>query len=510
MKKISLSLLAALTLGFASCDMEKTPYNAISENEALTSVTDFKNMRVGLYSALRGLNSGGNLIAPEIQCDNFNAVVGFSNTYGDMYRWQFTSTSGDVGGAYSGYQGLIGRANFILSNQGQLDWSVLETAADTALVKKVIGEAYFVRAYSIYQLAQFYCAAYDASTAKNADSGVSYNLAYNPTSDASKYPGRFTLEETYAQIASDLAEAKKGIDVKGESGSAYITNDVITAFEARVALSKKDYAAAAAKAVEVIESGNYTLCASADELVDMWHNDGGAEAIWQIPVPSKDELPGQNGRYYLPYQEGSVPDYLPTLDFVKLFIPTDPAQKDNRVAAYFSATTLNTTSGASGSAYLFNKFTDHSGLWEAMGKVEASRFTSEPKVIRIAEMYLIAAEGYAMSNKLPEASKYLNDLKATRISDYTKTEFASTNALMQELKNERRRELAGEGFRLFDLKRWGEGVVRGESQNIDFCLFPGSNITTNLKKNANDSHMVWPIPQHEIDANPQVKQNPGY
>lgn len=510
MKKITLSLLAALTIGVASCDMNTVPYDAINDNEALTSITDFKNMRVGLYDALRGLTSGGNLVSTEIQCDNFNAVVGFSNTYGEMYRWQFTASSGDVSGAYGGYQILIGRANFILTNKNQLDMSILETPEDSALIDKIIGEAYFVRAYSLFQLTQFYCAAYDKATASEPNTGVAYNLTFSPTSDPSKYPGRATLEETYAQIASDIAEAKKGIHEKGQACSAYITTDLITALEARVALSKKDYATAAIKAVEVINSGNYALCANADELVEMWHNDGNAEAIWQIPVPSKEELPSQNGRHYLPYSDGSVPDYLPTLDFVKLFIPSEPNQSDNRIAAYFTLGELATTSGASGKAYMFNKFTDESGLWEAMGKIESARFTSEPKPFRIAEMYLIAAEAYAMSNKVPEGAKYLNELKKKRIAGYVDTEFPSANALMQELKNERRRELAGEGFRLFDLKRWGEGVVRGEAQNLDFCLFPGSNVTTNMKRSANDNRMTWPIPQHEIDSNPQMVQNPGY
>lgn len=496
--------MAALTLGLASCDMDKVPYNAISENEALTSVTDFKNMRVGLYSSTRGLNSGGYLTLTEIQADNFNAVVGYSNTMGDMYRWQFTANTGDIEGVYAGFQYLIGRANFIITNQNQLDITMLETE-DSAAVKKIISEAHFMRAFAIYQLSQYFCAAYDEATASAPNTGVSYNLVYNPTSDNKKYPGRYTLKETYDQIAKDIEEAKKGITAQGEVASAYITKDVITAFEARVALSKKDYKTAAAKADELIQSHRYALCGSADELVDMWHNDGGAEAIWQIPIPSQNELPGQNGVRFLPYQDGSVPDYIPTEDFISLF-----TTKDNRVMAYFTAKQITTTSGASGAPYMFNKFTDHSGLWEALGKIEAARFTSEPKPFRIAEMYLIAAEAYAMSNQLAPAKDRLNEFKAERYVDYVNTEFPSVNALMMELKNERRRELAGEGFRLFDLKRWGEGVVRGEAQNLDFCLFPGSDITTNLKKNANDPRMTWPIPQGEMDANPQMTQNPGY
>lgn len=504
MKKIAISLLAAFSLGLASCDMDKTPYDAISDAEALKTVVDFKNMRVGLYSSLRGLNSGGYVTMSEFQIDNFNAVVGYSNSYGDMHRWQFNANSGEFSSIYGSFISHIGRANFIISNQAQADTTTFE-AADQVTVKKIIGEAYFVRAFCIFQVAQYFCQAYDPATAKNPNTGVSYSLEYAPTSDASKYPGRYTLEETYAQIAKDIEEAKARINVPGETASAYITNDVITAFEARVALAKKDYATAAAKAKSLIDGGNYALCASADELVDMWHYDGGAEAIWQLPVTSTNELPGQNGDNFLPYNDTSVPDYIPTGEFISLF-----QNNDNRINAYFIADEITTTSGASGYVYEFNKFPDESGLWEAVGKVDAGRFTSEPKVFRIAEMYLIAAEAYAQLNDLQNASKYLNEFKMARYAGHEGTQYSSVSNVMQELKVERRIEFAGEGVRLLDLKRWGEGVKRGEPQNMDFCLFPGSNVTTALSKSASDTRMTWPIPQSEMDANPQMKQNPGY
>ena len=80
MKKTVLSLIAACSLSLVSCDMDLKPYDGIDENQALSSVTDFKNMRVGMYASLRGRVSGGNVTLSEFQADNFNAVVGFSNT----------------------------------------------------------------------------------------------------------------------------------------------------------------------------------------------------------------------------------------------------------------------------------------------------------------------------------------------------------------------------------------------------------------------------------------------
>ena len=82
--------------------------------------------------------------------------------------------------------------------------------------------------------------------------------------------------------------------------------------------------------------------------------------------------------------------------------------------------------------------------------------------------------------------------------------------LLEVIREERQREFLGEGMRLFDLKRWHLGVTRGTPQKEAMCLQPGSATTTGLVKGATDNQIVWPIPQEEVNANPNVVQNPGY
>ena len=108
MKKIYLIALSVLTLGMTSCEMDLKPYNSIPDTEALQSYNDFKNMRVGIYSPLRTVNSGTFLLTSEIMTDNFNAMVGFSNSYGDMYRWQFNPQTSDFETIWADYQIMIG------------------------------------------------------------------------------------------------------------------------------------------------------------------------------------------------------------------------------------------------------------------------------------------------------------------------------------------------------------------------------------------------------------------
>ena len=83
-------------------------------------------------------------------------------------------------------------------------------------------------------------------------------------------------------------------------------------------------------------------------------------------------------------------------------------------------------------------------------------------------------------------------------------------ALMQEIQDERVRELFAEGNRLFDMKRWKIGMKRSSSdaQRDDYLPALG----TDIEKEATDNRWVWPIPKDEMDSNPQLKgqQNPGY
>lgn len=506
MKKTSLFLISVLAFSIVSCDMDTTPYDAIPDTEALTTPTDFANLRVGLYSALRssvGAETFWN--APDIQCDQFHAVDGFSNTQGTMYRWTFDASSG-ISGVYTACQGVISRANFIIDGYNKCDMSnkTLYTDANLANVKQIKGESYFARAYAIFQLVQFYCADYEATNADEPNSGASYRTDYAPSSDQSSYPGRNTLRESFKQINNDLDSAAVYITKAGAPCDIYISADAITAMRARVALAQEDHKTAADAAASLISAGTFTLAADAAEMAELWQQDGGNETILQFAIGSRDELVDPTGEIFQPYQSGSVPDYLPTQNLIDLY-----SDNDVRKTVYFNTLTLTTNKGITGTVYGFNKFVDHTRVYTDFNSYEYARFVIEPKMFRIAEMYLIAAEAYAQQNDIKNATKYLTGLKAKRITGYTAETFANKMELMQELQKEREREMVGEGTRLIDLKRWHLGMKRGVPQQEDLCNLPGP-ATTSLTKSANDYKMVWPIPKHEMDVNPKIKQNPGY
>lgn len=504
MKKIY--LLLALTVGLASsCSMDTDPYGSIAEGEALVSPDDFTSMRNGLYSGFRSCVGGDGFYTPiEVQSDEFHALIGNSNTYGDMYRWDFTPQNGYVTSVYSSYQGEIARANFIIDGYNKTDFSDKNTFDDEGLsiARTAKGDAFFVRAYSIFMLSQYFCADYDKATADDPNSGVSYRLDYAPSSDPATYPARKTLRETFQQVTADLDSAAMYVTAPGEISSMYVTVDAITALRARVALAQDDYAAAANYASSLVDKGTYTLAGSADEIIDMWTNDSGRETILQLTIGSAEQLVSGSGTHYQPVDHDYV-DFVPTQDVINLY-----SDNDNRKKAYFNTLHIVTTTGTSGDIYGFNKFPLETRLYQQAPST-STRSVIEPKVFRIAEMYLIAAEGYAMAGDLTKAAHYLNALESNRINGYQGKNYVSQTDIMNEIKREREREMIGEGTRMFDIKRWHDPLQRGEAQQENLCLNPGEN-TTSLSREAEANKMTWPIPQNEINLTDKIVQNPGY
>ena len=516
MKNIKLLFASALVaFGVTSCDMDKYPYDSLEESTYMTTLNDFANARVGLYSYYRSLTTGGYILTPEIQGDDFHAVAGFSNAYGNQYRWDFQPSDGNIESIWSAYYAHISRANyFIDSYQAAVKGEKGEFSEDDL---KVLGayaaEAYFTRANAYLNLAGYFCEAYNPETA--ADTwGVPLQTTFAPSSDASNYPGRSSLKATYELIMGDIAEAEELVNpslilASSQKAINYISKDVVVALKARAALQMKDYATAVDASTSLIADGKYPLINTVADYKHMWEFDEGSEVMWQIYL-SPDELGSATGTTFRgQYKEDPSlmqMDYVPAQKLVDLYGNTDI-----RFDAFFLPFELTVSTGASGWIYVFNKYPGNPNLYASLNTDQ--HFTNMPKPFRIAEQYLIAAEAYLGLTDLANAGSYLNQLMAARITDFQNASYTDATILMNAIKAERHRELVGEGFRLTDLKRWGEGVKRENAvQNANLVLYPGAETTTALSKAADDNRMVWPLPKSEMDVNPQLKgqQNPGY
>lgn len=125
-------------------------------------------------------------------------------------------------------------------------------------------------------------------------------------------------------------------------------------------------------------------------------------------------------------------------------------------------------------------------------------------MFRLAETYLIAAEALLKTGKPAEALPYINAVRrrAAFVDKQAAMEITVNQLTMEFIMEERARELLGEMFRWFDLKRWGVLVERVKLYNPDGA------------PNIKPYHVLRPIPQNQIDRTAggvaSFPQNPGY
>lgn len=493
-------IVAVVSLSATSC-LDKLPNNAVLEGEAITNVDQAGQAVNGIYAAFRSSNlySGLLTLLPEIQSDLVYAIDGYSNRYGDFWRWDINPTNTSLSAVYGSLYAVVGRSNFVIEQIEKIEDDV--NGDDFATLQAYKGEAHFARALAYSELIKLFCKDYEEATA-DTDLGVVIVKDYT-------YDGpitRSTIRESYdfikeeLDIAADLLAYKfDGVDVPLYSTS-YFTPYVIEALYARVALYTEDYEEALFRASKVIDSDEYLLSntnaysytTSYNNYEYMWQMDNSTEIIWRVGFLPPNSVGGALGTVFLGYSPGVgySPDYVPSREILNLY----DSSNDNRYLAFFQEIQTNTSHGLTwpllikyrgNASYISNFNTYHLNM---------------PKVFRLSEMYLIAAEACARMGDYGNAGNAITELRKARYTSYSSTNVTADN-WEDLILEERARELYMEGFRLNDLKRFKKGFTRVEQSN---SLSPGDKLSIT----ADNPLFVWPIPQHELDLpNSEIQPN---
>lgn len=510
MKKINIIILASALLAgglTTSCNLDREPKSSLDIDRALLTLEDAKAWQAGLKARLRASVNGAHYLAQDIQVDELTATMDYGNNYGAFADWsKFQSgeyTSRDI---YAFHYSTIKNANYVIEYLPKLlETTTTFSATDRSTLEAILGEAYFSRAYSYLNLALRFGKAYTEATA-GTDLSVSIHTKY----DYKAIPPRSTNKEVYELVLADLTEAStKLAGVAGKANSDAITIDAVKALQARTYLYMGKWAEALAKANELIGSSAYALMpAGPANMLAMWQADGTnlKESILQPNVSFPDEGVNTSISAYLAPTAATnsfTPLYLPTKGVYDLF-----EAGDTRKDVYFWAgETLSISGTTFNSVVMVGKWRGNPSL----GSTAHSRWVSvpdgrmRPKLFRIAEQYLIAAEAAFRTGG--DALTPLNALRASR--GLSTLSGISGDALLREIKLERQRELAFEGFRLFDLKRWGENVVRANPQVPTESGQLILDALATVTYNAGDNKFVWPIPHQDVQVGKLV-QNPGY
>lgn len=504
-KIFTIALLSVFILH--SCDLTRIPENTIPRENSLQSLSDAKKWDTGFMAQLRSRVGGYYSYIQDYQADYLNASSEFGNRGGDWHSWlTLTSSSYDAKDIWHAYYVAIKNINEFLKLSENFELTEEKEKVELDTYK---GDAHLLRAFYYSELAIRYGTRYNEASA-GTDLCVPLVLVY----DLADLPSRATNADVYGQIDKDIQAAKGFLKSrKNAPMSRVLTEDAAYALESRVSLTKKDWTKALSASEHLISSGRYPLVApEADSFVDMWRADDSSEDIVQLYVKKTDEEPNTIGLYgYSSTLKANNPDFYPSQGIMDLF-----QDGDFRKPVYFENVILKVGAYDIKDIYVISKYKGN----PEFNTTADPRYIIRPKLFRMGEVYMTAAEAAHMSGNSTKAAQYLN---AIRVSRGLSVSNSTDNVLLQEIKDERTRELAFEGHRLWDLRRWNQSMKRMDPQhstnpisatnsNPIGTAFLSSAISLDLEVPNDNYKWIWPIPYNELTTNVNIKdqQNPGW
>lgn len=439
------------------------PPTAVDPDAALGTPADLQIALRGAYAGLRNVDLYGRTIPVlgDIMADNTYQHALNTNRYTLYNNYSFNSTDGNVAGFWGAAYSVILRANRVIA----------APLASSPSVDQYKGEAYAIRALTYFTLIRYFARPF---TDNPAGLGVPIVLTYDPEYK----PGRNTVAEVYTQINADLDKAYTLMTQF--TNSSQFSKYAAKGLQAKVYLTQANWSAARTAALDVINNSGFTTLTTANYL-SYWQASAvrtdKLETLFEVSSDAVGNL-AFDALSYIYSQDGNYGDLVVASDLFASFpagdvrlglYPVVPRPKPNGAAIPTVA-----------------KYPVITGDY------------SDTKVLRMSEMYLIAAEASYMLGNEVDARTYLNFIRSRRgVPDIT-----STGAqLLEDILAERRRELAFEGDRYMDLMRLKRDVVRSNNYPASARTIAYSNY-----------RRILPIPQGELDANPTIKpqQNPGY
>ncbi len=472
--KVSRYIIALVGSIIMSCSnfTDIQPDHALTPNNAFKTMDDIELHLNGIYSGFQGggyfSSAYGTL--PDIMSDNLAENVESLGNLRSTADWLYVSNDGTISNVWATPYSIINDCNILLSNVDKFK----ETK--TGQRNRLKGQGLAIRALAHFDLLRYFGQSYDRnSTALGVPIKTVANL---------DKPKRSTVKEVYDQIYADLTAAKSAMSSMDASINSSVDRSRIDgigvdAIFARVAYYAKDYTTAITKATAAINNGGQLGLATITDFPSIWSSEAIAnEVIWYVKFQPGDGYAA--GDVYFAVNDRV--SFKPSQSLISIYNATD----DIRYKSYFSKTTAKRPGEMIVSKYI--------GL--------AGDGLVNWKAFRMGEIYLIRAEASARTNGEVAALADLNQLRTQRIANYVPVTLSGP-ALLTAIETERRKELFLEGHRWFDLRRAGLGINRGSD-----CKAPA----TSCALSSNSFRYVWPIPQDEIKANPNIasQQNDGY
>lgn len=496
---------AILAASLSSCVndwLDVAPSDGTDADAALTSSSDLAAARTGMYKALKGNSSlvdyygqqffvyGDVHAGDDYQYNNLGGSNRASFYYDMNYQTasEFTSSTSSSNVAWKSPYIVIGRANRIIA---AAEGGALSDAAEAkATIDQYAAEAKVLRALAHFDLVRIYGKPY------TEDQGASLGVPLvTGVLESNAKPARSTVAEVYTQVVKDLTEAISSNALATETEPGYVSVWGAKAILSRVYLNMGDYANALSVAEDIIKNSGAALW-TRDQYFKAWDasTPNESEFLFRLNVSGSTDNNDLNGIGNLQGRDG-YKEMVATKKFVDML---SADANDVRNDMFLPATAVKEVAVYGTNKVFLNKLRGQGG--------NLRNVTIVP-IIRLSEVYLTAAECAFRKNDKTKAVEYLNDLVKNRTT--TEASLATVdNITLERILIERRKELIGEGQRYFDALRNNETITRYTSE-----ADKGWHKT--LSKEAQSFNRdyfkaIAAIPQAEINANPNIKQNTGY
>lgn len=558
MKKYIYSIVAgALALSAVSCSdfLDRAPQDALSPATFWQSESDAKLALVGCYNGLNRIYHNGHWTE-----NNAIMMDALSDNYFDYFSWEGYSvmTTGNMTPSNTGMSSSLWSFSEIRACNEFLEMEENVAWPDAATENQYVAEVKTLRALLYFNMTQFF-----------GDVPLIENTLATP-GDA--YLARDPKEQVQAFVEKELTAAIPSLPNRMESEQGRVNKQFAQGLLMRYYLYVQDYAKAETLAKDIINNGGLKLSDSYNDmfLVGNQYDDetifdfslvantsretygdplvpNGAYGGWSSVVPTVNLLEAFECIDGKPITES--PLYDPTRPYenrdprLRTSIIYSGQQHSGYASGYYNSMPQFFADGSKNMDWITNadnatKTGLNIGKYFMCQNISApSHMTVHFKVMRLAEVILSLAECYIEQNKnLSEAAALINQVKARayngNVYGVAAPQIAVTDqaTMREELRRERRVELNGEALRRFDLKRWG--IMAETFRNLYISHYDGdlsdeinaygdkvaicTGITEDFgfdRKNYQSfkDYQVWcPIPQGQIDVNPNLKQTAGY
>jgi starch-binding outer membrane protein, SusD/RagB family len=482
-------IVCTLVCSLASCKkfLQEDPKNLVTIDNYYQTQQDAIAAVNSIYSYLNSTSTGSTAgvyhssfwVAAGLASDEMNNNQAAAPYFDQLANFTYNPQNYTVGDIWTMHYKAITIANIAISR-------IPKIAMDTALRNRLVNEAHFLRGLLYFDMVRMY---------------GSVPLLVNEVEPLK--PTVSSTDAIYAQVIADLSAAESlPASYPAGNGLGRATSGAAKSILAKVYLTLKQWDKCAAKSLEVINSGQYSLWddyASVFKLSSRngkeaifsvgFGDGGGAISFWEVgqfnvrllpPALSVEGVQNAQG-WQVPTQQ--------------LYDSYDAGDRRR------STTFITQVNNPDGTVTTIKPYIQK--YWDQAAEPQGNGTSNDYPVIRYADVLLMYAEASNELGNSADAYQYINMVRKRArfdgttyqpvLPDYSGLTQAQFRAAVLQ---ERRWEFVAEGQRWFDLAR------TGTLESLVPLAKPGVTPTK--------TNYLFPIPQSERDLNPNLPQNPGY